>query len=394
MTGDPRDYVTVLTTRGPLGTKRISRAPGGPIIDSYGRAQWFGLQERGVYGIDSLASLLAALEHAPTSCIIRGQPKAGVDYRRAQRRVRDRRNADGSITPATIEPAARQWIALDCDRMACPDWLDPVFEPDQTVEYVVSRLPAEFHHATCWWQFTASHSIKPGISLRLFFWANRPLSDAELKTWLADTPVDHAIFSPAQPIYTARPIFIDMPDPVPFRSGIWRGDRDAITPPAIERRKARVAAGSMPFTGEPGSGYEYHRSRIGDHEMGGGFFGPIKSAVAAWIAHHGAVADTAWLRGDLERAIREAPRDPAKHDDGYVEVRIADLDPLIEAIAELQAAKESENAPLQPTYPAPVGSVEEARSMIAAEMDRFVEDVIAYDADRKRLAGSTGLIAA
>jgi hypothetical protein len=72
MTGDPRDYVTVLTTRGPLGTKRISRAPGGPIIDSYGRAQWFGLQERGVYGIDSLASLLAALEHAPTSCIIRG----------------------------------------------------------------------------------------------------------------------------------------------------------------------------------------------------------------------------------------------------------------------------------------------------------------------------------
>jgi hypothetical protein len=32
--------------------------------------------------------------------------------------------------------------------------------------------------------------------------------------------------------------------------------------------------------------------------------------------------------------------------------------------------------------------------MIAAEMDRFVEDVIAYDADRKRLAGSTGLIAA
>jgi hypothetical protein len=150
----------------------------------------------------------------------------------------------------------------------------------------------------------------------------------------------------------------------------------------------------MPFTGEPGSGYEYHRSRIGDHEMGGGFFGPIKSAVAAWIAHHGAVADTAWLRADLERAIREAPRDPAKHDDGYVEVRIADLDPLIEAIAELQAAKESENAPLQPTYPAPVGSVEEARAMIAAEMDRFVEDVIAYDADRKRLAGSTGLIAA
>lgn len=394
MTGDPLDYVTVLTTKGPLATKRISNAPGGPIIESYGRATWFGLQEHGVYCIDSLAALLTALERSQTRFIIRGQPKAGVDYRRTQRRVRDRRNVDGSVTPATIDPAARQWIALDLDRMACPDWLDPIFEPDHTVEYAVSRLPAEFHDATCWWQFTASHGIKPGISLRLYFWADRPLSDAELKLWLADSPVDHAIFSPAQPIYVARPIFIAMPDPVPFRSGIWRGDREAITPPLIEKRKARVTATSGSFTGEPGSGYEYHRSRIGDHEMGVGFFGPIKSAVAAWIGNHGAAADTAWLRADLERAIREARRDPAKHDDGYVELRIADLDPLIEAIQELQADKEAQAAALQPTYPAPVGSVEEARAMIAAEMDRFVEDLIAYDADRKRLAGSHGLIAA
>src|SRR5262249_55232052 len=123
-------------------------------------------------------------------------------------------------------PAARQWIALDCDRMACPDWLEPVFEPDRTVEYVVSRLPAEFHDATCWGQFTASQQIKPGISMRLFFWADRPLSDTELKTWLADSPVDHAIFSPAQPIYVARPISVGMPDPVPYRSGVWHGDRD------------------------------------------------------------------------------------------------------------------------------------------------------------------------
>jgi len=394
MTGEPVDFVSVLSTKGPLATKRITDGPAGRIIESYGRATWFALQEHGVYGVDSLAALLTALEHAPTRFIIRGQPKDGVDYRRAQRRVRDRRNADGSTTTATFEPAARQWIALDLDRMACPDWLDPVFEPDRTVEYVVSRLPVEFHDARCWWQFTASQCIKPGISLRLFFWADRPLSDAELKLWLADAPVDHAIFSPAQPIYVARPIFVGMIDPVPFRSGIWRGDRDAITPPTIERQKPRPVAVSAPFTGEPGSGYEYYRSCIGDHPGGRGFHGPIKSAVAAWIGHHGAAADTAWLRADLERAIREAPRDPAKHDDGYVEIRVADLDPLIEAIKELQADKEAESAPLQPAYPAPVGSVEEARAMIAAEMDRFVEAALSYEADRQRLAKSHGLIAA
>src|SRR5262249_23326414 len=151
-------------------------------------------------------------------------------------------------------------------------------------------------------------------------------------------------------------------------SGVWHGDRDAITPPSIEACKRPMTAVAAPFTGEPGSGYEFHRSRIGDHETGGGFHGPVKSAVAAWIAQHGAAADTAWLRADLERAIREAPRDPAKHDDDYIEkIRIPDLDPLIDAITELQAEKESAAAAIQPTYPAPVGSVEEARAMIAAE---------------------------
>jgi hypothetical protein len=32
-----------------------------------------------------------------------------------------------------------------------------------------------------------------------------------------------------------------MSDPVPVRSGIWRGDRDAITPPAIEEPTRRLA---------------------------------------------------------------------------------------------------------------------------------------------------------
>ena len=157
-----------------------------------------------------------------------------------------------------------------------------------------------------------------------------------------------------------------------------------------------MAAVSAPFTGETGSGYEFHCSRIGDHETGAGFHRPVKSAVATWIAQHGAAADTAWLRADLERAIREAPCDPAKHDDDYIEnIRIPDLEPLIEAITELQAGKEAEAAAIQPTYPAPTcGSVEEARAMIAAEMDRFVADVIAYQADKQRLSDLNRMAAA
>jgi hypothetical protein len=199
---------------------------------------------------------------------------------------------------------------------------------------------------------------RPGVQARppneAFLLADRALADWELKQWLADSPVDRSIFAPAQPIYIARPVFVGMPDPVPTRSGIWRGDRDVITPPTITKPE-KVAAVREPsdcqssstyfdgshethrsrIGGYEGGGYEAHRSRIGDHDGGDGFHGPVKSAVAAYIARHGACVETQWLRDDLERAIREAPRDPRMHDDAYVEFRVRDLDTLIPAIVEL-----------------------------------------------------------
>ena len=85
---------------------------------------------------------------------------------------------------------------------------------------------------------------------------------------------------------------------------------------------------------------EGHCARIGDHEAGDGFFRPIKSAVAAFIARHGSQVDTTWLRSDLEEIIRRAPRDPAKHPDDYIELRVDDLDPLIAAIVNMERASE------------------------------------------------------
>lgn len=81
----------------------------------------------------------------------------------------------------------------------------------------------------------------------------------------------------------------------------------------IESPRVRALTATAEAAVVLGSGYEFHRNRIGDHADGGGFFAPIKSAAASWIAQAGASADTGWLCADLERAIREAPRDPAKH---------------------------------------------------------------------------------
>jgi hypothetical protein len=275
------------------------------------------------------AQLLSELDHCPTTFVVRGRPAEGIDRHYAYRRLHPRTQSDGTIEPATIEPAEHRWIPLDLDSIPCPEWLDPVHEPARTVEYVVSQLPEEFHGVTCWGSFTSGQGIKLGIRMRLFFWADRALADWELKAWLGERvptegvapakwprkyPVDLAIFAPAQPIYVARPVVVGGPDPVPIRSGIWRDDRDAITPPTITKPE-KVAIVREPSDRQSSSTYfdggcETHCSRIGDHDGGDGFYGPIKSAVAADIARHGASVETEWLRTDLERAIRGAPRDP------------------------------------------------------------------------------------
>jgi hypothetical protein len=182
------DSVTVLTTKGPLATKRITLPPcaTGPVIEPYGNAAVFGIWEAPVSGIDDLAALLSTVERRPTSFLVRGKPAAGVDRRNAKRRLHARKAKDGSVEPATIEGTVRHWIPLDLDSIACPVWLDPVHEPDRAVEHVVGLLPQEFHGATCWWAFTSSQGVKDGIRIRLFFWADRALADWELKAWLGE----------------------------------------------------------------------------------------------------------------------------------------------------------------------------------------------------------------
>jgi hypothetical protein len=385
--GGAADFIVTLETHGPLATKRHKRVGGRWQTESYGRARTFIITRYDINGgIRDLTHALSRTEitHATRRFVVRGDtiPDVGIDYSAAPRRLHARRNQDGSIEPATLRAAAHHWIALDIDALSCPDRIDPTEEPDAAVEYAVEHLPPEFHGATCFWQFTASQNIKPGLSLRLWFWSDRKLTDEELKIWLADAPVDPSIFAPAQPIYTAFPIFDGAPDPLPWRCGLWEGDRDEVTPPAIERPQHRR---SEPGDGHHydyagGGGYDHHRAAVGDHEGGAGFFNPLRSAVAAWFRHNGATADTAALRDDLEQAIRSAVTDPAKHNAEYLEARIRDLDPLIERIRELQAESEAAEAEVDeqagdPTYPEPAHtlSVSEARTETNRIVDEFTK---------------------
>lgn len=95
----------------------------------------------------------------------------------------------------------------------------------------IALLPAAFSGVACVVQATASHAIKPGARLRLWFWCDQALTGAECKRWLVGVPVDHAVFGAAQPIYTAAPVFAaGIVDHLPHRLALLDGTAQVATP--------------------------------------------------------------------------------------------------------------------------------------------------------------------
>jgi hypothetical protein len=224
MTANSLDQMTVLhALDGKFATKRITRTQDGKIkIKGYDRSYWFRVEQRPIDGFDDLAAALTGLTGDPHAFVIRGEPRPGIDRNRARRRLHQH-----GTEPATFAPAARRWLTIDVDKIKAPALTDPIVDPNDAVEYVIGRLPPEFHDISCYWHFTASQSL-PGyeglLSLRLWYWLDRACADDELKRWAAKTNadagfklVDPALYSPAQPHYTAAPIFIDFPTPLTAR---------------------------------------------------------------------------------------------------------------------------------------------------------------------------------
>jgi hypothetical protein len=126
---------------------------------------------------------------------------------------------------------------------------DPVAEPEHAVEFIVAKLPSEFHGARCLWQLTSSAGVKKSdtISMRLGFWLDRALTGAEAKAWLTGTIADCSIYTANQVIYAATPVFKDgRTDPVAKRSGIVEGRAATVTPGNIAPRAVKVPAGLKP----------------------------------------------------------------------------------------------------------------------------------------------------
>jgi hypothetical protein len=156
--------------------------------------------------------------------------RAGDSGRNCRRERRHRRLQAGQAhadpktgDTETLYECPRRWLAIDVDGIARPAEA-PASDIAACAQVAIRHLPSEFQSRRCIAVATASHGIKPGCRLRLWFWLAGAATRKTLQAWFLDHPVDMAAFRPAQICYTAAPVFAgDVADPIPKRLVLLRG---------------------------------------------------------------------------------------------------------------------------------------------------------------------------
>jgi hypothetical protein len=307
--------LSVVTPEASVMAKTLGRTKKGAwtVVRSYGRGYRVRAYEHPVTDIFTLAAVLNQTATDPKKCAIRGGIVPGLEMEAevmsVLRRLYDRA-AQGE--KATFEPRARCWVALDLDHVDLPASVDPIADTEHIIEAALEQLPTEFQDASCWWQLTASHGIKPGVRCRLWFWLSRPTTDQELKNWLRNVKVDKSLFNPIQPTYTTDPIFPKgSGDFLPLRHGTREGAVDEVeVPPAEDLAGYR---GSQHGTDGATHGFvaasvDDALARMGDppdYPEGRGFYDPIKAAFYAAFKRDGTQVDREAVLARIDEALDE-----------------------------------------------------------------------------------------
>ncbi len=227
------DALTIFRTRGPRATKLIRRDG---TVDPAEPAKFHDAVAIPVSGLAGIRSWLEKIADEPRAFAVRGE----MIGEKRQSGILRRMHANSTKNePATIRDIARRWVALDLDSVPLPPGTD-FRDLGRCGTIARATLPVEFRDARCIIQASSSHGIKSGARLRLWFWLSRPARCAEVAVWLDDTGVDEALFSPAQQIFTARPIREDGgADHLPNRIVELPGQPNVLVPDLAQRLAQR-----------------------------------------------------------------------------------------------------------------------------------------------------------
>lgn len=390
------DTVTVLTSLSRPLTKTIVRGRDGSIeTRTQQNVKFYRGEELSVSSIRDFADLLERTSVDPRKCVVRGAIAPGIDRERMLRRKFPK--DDG---PATLVEKPRRWILFDIDGVALPADFDPLAIPADTVKLVRAKLAPCFHNVACWYQYTGSAGIKPGLHIRLGFWLDRPLGEVELKqwlgqkvpepgkatkTWFREYPVDPAVFTTVQPIYVAAPIVeAGAQDPLAGRcprSGLIGGSSDSVVVPRFDyaRPVERNAVLGAPGGGV-GATFPECLAAIGDHEGGAGCHNALKHCVAVYWRRHGSNASAEKLKRLLFERIAAAEWNAAVHPPAYRRMELDRIDTLIDSVRGQQRtseqAEEERRARALCPWPDKGMPLAAARPALQAAVARFFDEAV------------------
>ena len=281
----------------------------------------FWLEQRHLKGIRSLASLLAELEPDPERMVIRGEPIAAIDRSKP---VRCLKNTKGQYK-ATFFETPRSWMCLDIDKCLNPDGLDPATDFDKASAYLLSQLPAELQGATCYFQWTSSQNMSKTntLSAHVWFWLEQPLGENKLKAWCANVNekagmplLDMKMFQTIQNHATAFPQFVKihgLSDPLPVRSKLIEGTKDAVKLPKIKASQVSKAGKKQKGSKFPlPKSFNFHLSTLGDGPGKEGFYSPLLKATWSFVWLNGEPDDRNQLIEEIRNAIDDAPKGPER----------------------------------------------------------------------------------
>ncbi|TCG00423.1 hypothetical protein BZM26_12760 [Paraburkholderia strydomiana] len=182
--------VTVLTSLDHPLNKRFKFDENGEVKkDNYQNAFLYDAETTTVSGIEELARVIEVCSAATNRILIRGSPAKGK-HKRVQRLEHK----------FPEHPEGTPWVMLDFDDVALPDGFDPLSL--DAIEWVITKLPPEFHEASYFYQHSASAGIlqsdgtplKSGLNVHLFFWLNRRIPGKTLSAYLTKHCFENGLY--------------------------------------------------------------------------------------------------------------------------------------------------------------------------------------------------------
>lgn len=275
------------------------------VTTPYEYAKLFHFETIDVASIDDVANVVAGIEGSASAAIVRGEALRPSAVKGSRRLLYD----DGE--PATFRAPidGLQWLMIDMDKREAPHDL----HPDDRLDFLLSQLPACFHDASVYYQWSASAGLHGWdlLSAHFWFWLDEPwfckdLRDRfEVGDW-QDSGVDLRLFSPVQLHYSAAPIFEGRADPLGSeRSGLIRRARNDVAVPAWQVPPVVKRKPMVDYTGpENFKRFDELLSAIGTT---GSYHEPIMRVAAHYFATK-RDPDPVFLREALREACSGAPR--------------------------------------------------------------------------------------